>query len=250
MAFAVKKDYSGLSTKYSGSLVIRNDNPNLSGEEYKPTGQHGDFIEHEQYGLDGAPTNNFAVVKDINAAANSLEIGAITAVEVGDHGTKKFALERVSISTTGGGEPTVSATSKLVEDDATDATASKYKIPAFKLLKRHCAQDIFSAFNFSGAVELVSANYEIGGTVDPTRVAGVTLASDIKEGQIVITANFLRKGADSAEYTITANEGWDMQAVVSPDNQETSKPTFSVTFTKILTKTEPTAAAAAAPAAA
>lgn len=243
MAFAVKKDYSGLSTKYSGSLVIRNDNPNLSGEEYKPTGQYGDFIEHEQYGLDGSPTNDFAVVKDIDTAANSLEIGAITTVEVADYGIKKFELERVRISTAGGSEPTVSATSKLVEDDATDANSSKYKIPAFKLLKRHCAQDIFNAFEFSGDVDLVSADYDIGGTVDPTRVAGVTLASDIKEGQIVITANFLRTGADSATYSVAAKEGWKMQEVISPDNQETSKPTFSVIFTMILTKTEPSAAA-------
>ena len=241
MAFAPKIDFSGLGTLFTNNLAIRSDNPNFSSEEYKPTGQHGDFIELEEFGLDASPANSFAVIKDIVAEPGKLTLGTVRSVTAGGYTDKKYALESVTINTTGGAEPTLDATSKMVEDSADTASSSTYSIPAFTLRKRHCAQDIFDAIkSVTGPAEMTACSTEIGCKVQPTKVAGVILASDVKEGQIVVTASFLRKGSDfSTPIVVTPADGWTVKEVVSPDNPETSKPTVQFTLTKLLTKSEP-----------
>lgn len=234
MAFATKTDFTGLVAKSNGALLLRDDNPNHSNEVYEDTGTDGSIIVTEPYGEDAAPTNNFALAKDLEL---EVKLGAITTVN-----NQKFALESVSITTTGGSAPTISATSQLVEDGATDANSCVYDVGTIEVLKRHHAQILLDAFSFTGAgCELTTTTTTIGCTVNKDKLVGAVVSSDVVSGQIVVTGEILATG--TAEPEITAGEGWTL-VTLKPNaaNPETAKKRFSFEVRKNLTKTTPTAA--------
>lgn len=242
MAFATKTDFSGLVAKSDGALLIRDDNPNESQEVYRPTGQDGSYVATEVYGDDASPANNFALAKDLSL---EIKLGAITTVS-----TKKYALESVTVSTTGGSAPTISATSQLVESAATDASVCLYDVGTLNVSKRHHAQILMDAFTLSGAgCQLTSCTATIAATVNKDKVEGEVVSSDIVNGLITVTGEILATGTTAP--TVTAASGWTLTKKPVAANPEAAYKTYSFEVTKNLTKTEPTAtaAAAAAPAA-
>lgn len=232
MAFAPKTDFSGLAAKKT-ALKIRDDNENPSVEIYQPTGGDGSFCDLKVYGEDAAPSNNFALSADIDFAEGDITLGDITAV-----GSKKYALKSVSISTGGGQETTLTANCQLVEDGADAATMCKYIIEAFKLLKRRHAQILFDSFQLTGErCDLTQCSAEIACNVDPTKVAGIIIASDVSAGQITITGSVLQCGTTVP--TLTAANGFTITKPLSAPNPETAKKTYTFELRKNLEKTSP-----------
>lgn len=236
MAFATKTDFTGLAAKSNGALLLRDDNPNHSNEVYEDTGTDGSIIVTEPYGEDAAPTNNFALAKDLSLA---VKLGAITTVN-----SQKFALEQIVITTTGGSAPTISANSQLVESDASDATSCFYDVGTLTLLKRHHAQILLNAFSFTGTgCELTTTTTTIRCTISKDKVVGAVVSSDPVSGQITVTGEILATG--TAEPVITAGTGWTL-VTLKPNaaNPETAKKRFTFEVRKNLTKTTPAPAAA------
>lgn len=236
MAFAAKTDYCGLmtSTAFNGKIKIRDDADNASVEKYQPTGQDGSFIATEVYGEDAAPTNNYAFVADVSAAAGSVKLNAITVIG-SDDAAKNYALEQFVISTSGGAAPTLAATCQLIEHGSSDEEQCHYSVPAFSLKKKNHAQDVFGAFTLSGAgCHLTECTATVGGSISKTRVAGETVASDIGQGVITVTGSVIQNGTVAP--TVTANEGWVVTSALARTNAETAYPTYEFELQMILAK--------------
>lgn len=239
MAFAPKIDFSGLSTIFSGKLKIRDTVYNGSNDSYEPLDTDGSVAEVEPYGRASAPVVNFAVVADITAAAGAVKLGKITGANSPDgEPDDSYQLNALNISTSAGGEPTLSTSSTMVENGASDD--GYFEIPAFTLKKRHEAQILFGAFTLPTGVILSSCSAVGSSEAKPTIVEGVTVASDVGGGMVVVTASFTAKSTTeiSALQNIAATSGWTKRTIcVGGENPETSKPTITLEFVKPLVKT-------------
>lgn len=235
MAIPAKTDYCGLATTFANSLVTVADEENPSPSKYQPQGQDGSFIATEVYGEDAAPTNTYKLKADIDADAGDLVLNSVTSI-----GHKEYALEQVTISTSGGAAPAISATCKRVEAGATDAANCLYEIPAFALKTHQHAQDIFSALTLEGS-ECVFTQLDaaIGCTVNPESANGIIVASDANSGVITITGTILQSGTTAP--TLTATPGWTITQAPACSNPENQYKSYSFEVQKILAKTAPTA---------
>lgn len=228
MSWTTKTDYASLAI--ADKLICKVANENRSGQYLEKTGQHGAICATKAFGLaNAAPANEYTVAKDITFTAGQIKIGAVTTV-----GDGKYMLQSVSIKTTGGGEPTVSATSVRVEAGA--ATDNYFAVPAFELSADDIAQILFDAFTVGGeGCELTECGAEIGGEVGLHTVNGDPVASDPHAAKIQVTVTILQAG--EAEPTLTPAEGWEVSSPLTPTDPDSDLPTWTATLTKPLEKT-------------
>ena len=230
MAIPAKTDYCGLATTFSTELVTVSDAENLSTEKYQPTGQDGSFAATEIIMTTAAPSNTYKLKADISAAAGDVNLNSITTF-----GGKTFALEQITISTSGGSAPTVSATCKEVESDADDSTQCLYEIPAWALTTKQHAQDIFSALTLTGTgCVFTQIDTTIGCTVNPEPANGTLIASDANSGVITITGTILQTGTTAP--TLAAASGWTVTQAPNCNNPENQYKSYSFEVQKILAK--------------
>lgn len=235
MAIPAKTDYCGLATTFANSLVTVADEENPSPSKYQPQGQDGSFIATEVYGEDAAPTNTYKLKADIDADAGDLVLNSVTTID-----GKKYALEQVTISTSGGAAPAITATCRRVEAGATDAANCLYEIPAFVLKRIQHAQDIFSALTLTGSGSVFTQlDATIGCTVNPESANGILIASDANSGAITITGTILQSGTTAP--TLSAGTGWTITQTPACSNPENQYKSYSFEVQKILAKTAPTA---------
>lgn len=235
MAIPAKTDYCGLATTFADSLVPVSDEENPSPSKYQPQGQDGSFIATEVYGEDAAPTNAYKLKADIDADEGDLVLNSVTTID-----GKKYALEQVSISTSGGAAPAISATCRRVEAGATDEANCLYEIPAFVLKTLQHAQDIFSALTLTGSgCVFTQLDAVIGCTVNPESANGILIASDANSGVITITGTILQSGTTAP--TLAAATGWTITQAPACSNPENQYKSYSFEVQKILAKTAPTA---------
>ena len=235
MPIPAKTDYCGLATTFANSLVTVDDAENLGPSKYQPQGQDGSFIATEVYGEDAAPTNSYKLKADIDADAGDLVLNSVVTID-----NKKYALEQVSISTSGGSAPTIQATCKRVEPGATDAANCLYEIPAFKLLTKQHAQDIFSALTLTGSgCVFTQLDAVIGCTVNPESANGIIIASDANSGVITVSGTILQSGSTAP--TLAAASGWVITQVPNCTNPENQYKSYAFEAQLILAKTAPSA---------
>lgn len=227
MSWDSKNDYCGIATD---GLVCKAQNDNGSAQYLEKPGQHGEIAATKMYGAVLAPSCEYTVEKDVTLA--NIELGKIVSGEDG----KKFALQTVSIGTSAGGEPTVSASSVQVEDAATDGNSNHFSVPSFYLSKDEVAQILFSAFTLTGAsCELTECGAEISCNVGTHLVNGYPRASDVANGKIVVTATIGQYG--TAKPAVSPAEGWDVSAPLSSSDPDADYPVWTVSLTKTLEKT-------------
>ena len=237
MAIPATTDYCGLATTFANSLVPVSDEENPSPSKYQPQGQDGSFIATEVYGEDAAPTNTYKLKADIEADAGDLVLNSVTTID----SNKYYALEQVTISTSGGAAPAISATCRRVEAGATDAANCLYEIPAFVLKTLQHAQDIFSALTLTGSgCVFTQLDATIGCTVNPESANGILIASDANSGVITITGTILQGGTTAP--TLSAATGWTITQAPACAKSENQYKSYSFEVQKILAKTAPTSA--------
>ena len=229
MSFKSKVDYFGLAKE--GAVVVVSANEGKSAQTVEAAGQDGSIVASEVFGETMAPSCDYKLKAAMEFTAQApLKIGDVMTVD-----EKKFVRTNLSISTGAGSEPTVSASGEQVNDDA--VTGCYFAIPAFKLLTKHHAQILFSAFELTGdGCHLTGANYTLSANLAKATKEGVCLAFDVTNGRI--EAKVTVKQCGTAAPTLTPGDGWKITAPLTESNPDSDYPTFTATLVKYLAKSD------------
>ncbi len=224
MAFLVKQDYFGLANE---TLVIKSSTEGASASTATAKGSDGSIVAVEVFGKTAAPSCDYAIKGDVTLS--SIKLGGVTTVN-----SKSYALGSVSINTSAGGEPTVSASGEQVEDNSTPTCV--YPVSdEVKLTTRHHAQILFGAFTLGGTgCHLQSANYTMSASVGRATVNGNCVAHDVAEGKIECAVTIQQVGADAP--TLTPGDGWTITSPLTLSNPDSDWGSWSGTLTKFLAK--------------
>lgn len=226
MSWETKDDYCGLAV--AGSITCKSATMNRTATYLEKTGADGAIAATKYFGEISAPSNEYAVAK--TTAFPSLKLGSIATVD-----GRAYALQSVSVKTTAGGEPTLSATAQEVESGATSADCNYFSVPSFTLDKDEIAQTLFGAFTLKGG-ELTDCSAEISCTVGTTKVNGAVVASDVTLGKVVVSATVGQYGTARPEVTPAA--GWELAAPLTCTDPDSDFPSWTFSVEKTLQKTD------------
>lgn len=128
-------DYFGLGTSSSDALKVTSSNENRSKQSASGANLYGDAAVVDSWGETAAPSAEYVVVAALTQTTFP-DLGTVKTVEGIE---KPVVLGGVSIRTSTGAAPTVSASGQMVQTGAKQLR--KYELPAFSLTPRHRAQD-------------------------------------------------------------------------------------------------------------
>lgn len=227
MAFKTKADYYGLGAITGLKLISTNENKSASTAEAR--GEDGFVVAVESYGTTSAPSCELNVIADTSLA--NIVLGTVKTI-----GTDKFCLASLSISTSAGGVPTISASGQQVEANAQEKCTCT--LPAISISALHHAQN-FGAFTLGGTgAHLTQCNMEIGGTISTATKDGEVIAHDLTDVRMTVTATIQVSDSTYGTPTVTAATGWTVTSPLSETNPDADFPTYTVTLQKTLTADE------------
>lgn len=128
-------DYFNLVSSSDNALKVTGSGENRSKQSTSGANCYGDAAVVDSWGETAAPSSEYEVVAALTQATFP-DLGTVHDV---DDIAKPVVLGGVSISTSNGNPPTVSASGQMVQADA--AQLRKYVLPNFSLTPRHRAQD-------------------------------------------------------------------------------------------------------------
>lgn len=128
-------DYFGLGTSSSGALKVTSSEENRSRQSASGANVYGDAAVVDSWGETAAPSAEYQVVSALTESTFP-DLGTVHTV---DGIENPVVLGGVTVSTSSGAAPTVSASGQMVQEGA--AQLRKYVLPAFSLSPRHRAQD-------------------------------------------------------------------------------------------------------------
>lgn len=136
-------DYFGLETATSNALKVKSSAENRSKQSASGANSYGDIKAVDSWGETAAPTAEYQVVSECTSASFA-DIGG-TILEAGNGFDKPLCFGGLSVSTSNGTAPTMSANGQLVQDGAT--RLRKYSPVGFRVLPRHRAQDFVGTWS-------------------------------------------------------------------------------------------------------
>ena len=224
MALKTKTDYYGLAT--SGWEVSDTSENRSVGYVAEAQGPDGFLVAVDADGEIVAPEVNYVATSD--ATLNSVVLGSVKTV-LG----KKVALGGITINTSAGAAPTMTATGSQIEDNGSaHCTCTLGGISVDSL---YHAQD-FGLFSVSNG-QLTQSTLTINGDIATTTVDGVIKSSDLVGGSIEVTGTIV--GVTDAgviatpTVTISAPSGNVLSGVMTQPVSETNPngdfPQFSFT---------------------
>lgn len=223
MALKTKTDYYGIATT---GLEVSDTSENRSISTAEAQGEDGFVVATESFGEKVAPTVNY-VVTGTSVTLSDVVLGERIAFGTGQN-AHKLMLATITISTSAGNAPTVSATGQQVEDgdgiDNCTVTLDDVTISGL-----HHAQ-FFGGITMSGTgAHLTSSTYTLECTISTADVDGVTKASDLTGGKRTFTGNITVSGSTYAVPTITLPSGWHFTTPVTETNPNGDFPTYTFT---------------------
>lgn len=225
MSFAAKTDYAGLATT---GLALRSNGDNATNQVLPIPGSDGSTLGDEVFGHVKAPTCEYAITDSVTLSA--IELGKVNGSD-GD-----YALQRVHVSTSAGGEPTFTADCVQIESGAAQ-TICTYAVDSLSLSPaRHALT--FGAFTFteSASLALQTSEFDASVVIDPTTINGDPVASDATAGVQTVTATFWTN-SDATAPTVTASSGWHLTTDWACVGADSSMFVWTATFTKYLAAT-------------
>lgn len=226
MAFATKLDWFGLA---SDSLKVTKCSDGKSAQTVEAQGADGSVVACEVFGETLAPSCDYTVAGAVTWAAGAHALGKLTATADGG----KVALTNITINTSAGAAPTITASGESVADEA--AQGCEYDIPALSLPVTHHAQILWDAFTLTGdGCHLTAANYTAECSISKATVNGECVAHDVTAGKLTCAITLVQVGSTAP--TITPGDGWKMTAPLAYDNPDANYKTWSATLTKYLAK--------------
>ena len=136
-------DYFGLEEATSNALKVKSSAENRSKQSASGANSYGDIKVVDSWGETAAPTAEYQVVSECTSASFA-DIGG-TIIEAGNGFDKPLCFGGISVSTSNGTAPTMSANGQLVHVGAT--RLRKYSPVGFRVLPRHRAQDFVGTWS-------------------------------------------------------------------------------------------------------
>lgn len=224
MAFARKLDWFGLS---SDALKVSKCADGKAAQTVEAQGADGSVVASEVFGETLAPSCDYVVAGAVEWDDGAHPLGGLT--ETPDGG--KVALTNVSITTSAGAAPSVSASGESVAPEAVQGCV--YTFGAVKLSAAHHAQTLFGAFKFSGdGCHLTRANYTMETSLSKATVNGECVAHDVTQGKMTCAVSIIQVGSEPP--TITPGEGWKLTSPLTYENPDANYKSYSATLTKYL----------------
>ena len=220
---AEKTDYVGLATT---GLELRSNSLGKSGTYLKKNKADGSIGASLLFGEIAAPSCDYVITGTVTPTGWALG-------KVHGSGSVPYALQSVTISTSAGGEPTVSANAVQIEAGAT-ATACTYPIPSITLSPEFHAQN-FGAFSFTASetLDLQDNSLTISADIAPVTINGEPKASDAVGGEAVASCTFWSASETTAP-AVTPGEGWELSAPWTCTGNDGDLFTWTASFSKKL----------------
>ena len=224
MAFLTKVDPFGIS---SSTLAVKSTSDGNSGSVAEATDENGTIVAQESYGNRMSPSAEYALKKE--TTFDEIVLGGVTTYK-----TKRVVLTQLTINTSAGGEPTISASGEEIEASADGTCPATYTIPEFTLGVCHHAKILFSAFSLSGTgCYLNSANYTAQCENGTAMIEGAVVAHGVYGAYLEVTAEIV--ATSGTVPTVTPGQGWVVSSPLAETNPDADYPTYSITLRKPIT---------------
>lgn len=221
MSFANKTDYVGLES--IEGLQLRSNGQNKSNTVVQIPGSDGSILGDEQTVVVSNPTCEYAITKDTTVD-----------ITLGDCYNEVYALSKVHISTSAGGEPVLTADAVQVESD--DGTICKYDIPGIEISpKRHASNFGSCTYTESKTLALQSGELDIVADISPATINGEPVASDATAGMMVVDLTFWTN-SDTTPPAVTSTTGWSITSPWNCTGADSSMFSWTVQLTRYLVK--------------
>lgn len=226
MAFATKIDWFGFA---NDSLKVTKCSDGKAAQTVEAQGADGSVVASEVFGETLAPSCDYTVAGTVTWAEDAHALGKLTTTADGG----KVALTNISINTSAGAAPTITASGESVADEATQGC--KYEIPELSLPSTHHAQILWDAFSLTGdGCHLTAANYTAECSISKATVNGECVAHDVTAGKLTCAITLVQVGSEAP--TIAPGNGWKITTPLTYDNPDANYKTWSATLTKYLAK--------------
>lgn len=225
MAFLTKVDPFGIS---SSTLAVKSTSDGNSGSVAEATDENGTIVAQESYGNRMSPSAEYALKKE--TTFDEIVLGGVSTYK-----TKRVVLTQLTINTSAGGEPTISASGEEIEASADGTCPATYTIPEFTLGVCHHAKILFSAFSLSGTgCYLNSANYTAQCENGTAMIEGAVVAHGVYGAYLEVTAEIVATSGTAP--TVTPGQGWVVSSPLAETNPDAEYPTYSITLRKPIAK--------------
>lgn len=224
MALATKIDYVGLG---GSGLELRTNSLWKSATFLEKVGANGAYVASEVFGTVAAPSCDYAISGAISSFTKNL--GYVYSAQ-----TDPYALQSITISTSAGGEPTVSASAVQLESGAS-RTVCVFATPSVDLTTAWHALT-FGAFTYtdSSTLALQDSTFTAECQINVPTVNGAPVASDATAGKATVTATFW-SASETTVPSITDGTGWIRSAPLTCTGADGDMFTWTATWTKHLT---------------
>lgn len=224
MAFLTKGDPFGIS---SSTLAVKSTSDGNSGSVAEATDENGTIVAQESYGNRMSPSAEYALKKE--TTFDEIVLGGVSTYK-----TKRVVLTQLTINTSAGGEPTISASGEEIEASSDGTCPATYTIPEFTLGVCHHAKILFSAFSLSGTgCYLNSANYTAQCENGTAMIEGAVVAHGVYGAYLEVTAEIV--ATSGTVPTVTPGQGWVVSSPLAETNPDADYPTYSITLRKPIT---------------
>lgn len=186
-------DYFGLETATTNALKVKSSAENRSKQSSSGANSYGDITVVDSFGDTAAPSAEYEVIAALASASFPVLGTCATVASLAN----PVVLGTVTINTSNGAAPTVSASGSMVQSGA--ATLREYTLPTFSLTARHRAQDFLAAVDIKIGDSTASGVTDYGlESVSATFPIEITLAQP--KG---VVANYdIHGGTATASYTM------------------------------------------------
>lgn len=177
MSLLAKTDYFGIA---GTGIEVQSTNENRSKQTAEAVGPNGFTVAIEAFGERIEPECEYLITQPISS--KSIVIGGVHTVD-----SKQIALGNLTISTSAGSAPTMTASGSQIEDGGTAKCKVTVSLPAMSSLFH--AQDFGLFTVLSG--QLNDSTLTIEGDVGTAEVDGVIKASDLTNGRMTVTGTII-----------------------------------------------------------
>ena len=221
MAFLTKVDPFGIS---SSTLAVKSTSDGNSGSVAEATDENGTIVAQESYGNRMSPSAEYALKKE--TTFDEIVLGGVSTYK-----TKRVVLTQLTINTSAGGEPTISASGEEIEASADGTCPAAYTIPEFTLGVCHHAKILFSAFAITGTgCYLNSANYTAQCENGTAMIEGAVVAHGVYGAYLEVTAEII--STSGTVPTVTPGTGWVVSSPLAETTPGADYPSYSITLRK------------------
>lgn len=233
MALGTPTDYYSLADDVM--LACKGDTENATQQNVEsPMNDVGDVPANDLLAVQRAPQCEYEMLAAWSRGAETPTVSPVKLGKVTTVDGHSYMLTQLSINTSAGTPPVITANGVQVKDNA--ASGDYYALPAFSIAFNHRAMILWGAFVLTGTgCHFTSANYNA--QVQPSRgtINGGTVSHDCNSGEITCAITVVRTG--NTEPTLAAGEGWEIVSPLTRQKTDAQYPTYTATLKKYLKKT-------------